>query len=74
MTTRKWFFILLLMVCLSQSGCELLSLPGQILSGMFGLAGQALGIASTPTYFINGKMVVGAKSLEDELKTYFPGG
>ena len=35
--------------------------------------GQALGIASTPTYFINGKMVVGVKSLQDELKNYFPG-
>ena len=35
--------------------------------------GQSLGIASTPTYFINNKMVVGTKSLEDELKTYFPG-
>ena len=35
--------------------------------------GQSLGIASTPTYFINGKMVVGTKSLQDELKTYFPG-
>jgi protein-disulfide isomerase len=34
--------------------------------------GQSLGIASTPTYFINNKMVVGAKSLQDELKTYFP--
>ena len=34
--------------------------------------GQSLGIISTPTYFINGKMVVGAKSLQDELKTYFP--
>jgi protein-disulfide isomerase len=34
--------------------------------------GQSLGISSTPTYFINNKMVVGAKSLEDELKTYFP--
>ena len=44
--TSKWLFILLLMVCLSQSGCELLSLPGQILSGMFGLAGQVLGVAS----------------------------
>jgi protein-disulfide isomerase len=36
--------------------------------------GQSLGISSTPTYFINGKMVVGSKSLQDELKTYFPGG
>ena len=35
--------------------------------------GQSLGIASTPTYFVNGKMVVGAKSLQDELKNYFPG-
>jgi len=35
--------------------------------------GQSLGISSTPTYFINGKMVVGTRSLQDELKTYFPG-
>ncbi len=35
--------------------------------------GQSLGISSTPTYFINNRMVVGTKSLEDELKTYFPG-
>ena len=35
--------------------------------------GQSLGISSTPTYFINNKMVVGTKSLEEELKTYFPG-
>lgn len=35
--------------------------------------GQSLGISSTPTYFINGKMVVGTKSLQDELKIYFPG-
>jgi len=34
--------------------------------------GQSLGISSTPTYFINNKMVVGTKSLEEELKTYFP--
>jgi len=34
--------------------------------------GQTFGVVSTPTYFINGKMVVGAKSLQDELKTYFP--
>jgi len=33
--------------------------------------GQSLGISSTPTYFVNGKMVVGVKSLTDELKTYF---
>ena len=35
--------------------------------------GQSLGVVSTPTYFINNKMVVGFKSLEDELKTDFPG-
>jgi protein-disulfide isomerase len=34
--------------------------------------GQSLGITSTPTYFINGKMVVGTKDLQDELKKYFP--
>lgn len=34
--------------------------------------GQSLGISSTPTYFVNGKMVVGVKSLQDELKNYFP--
>ncbi len=36
--------------------------------------GQSLGITSTPTYFINNKMVVGTKSLQDELKNYFPAG
>ncbi|MDE2221546.1 MAG: thioredoxin domain-containing protein [Candidatus Omnitrophica bacterium] len=36
--------------------------------------GQSLGIASTPTYFINNKMVVGTKSLQEEMKTYFPKG
>ena len=35
--------------------------------------GQSLGVISTPTYFINDKMVVGTKSLQDEIKTYFPG-
>ena len=29
--------------------------------------GKALGIRSTPTYFVNGKMIVGKKSLEDEI-------
>jgi len=29
--------------------------------------GKSLGIKSTPTYFINGKMVVGTKSLQEEL-------
>ena len=44
---KKGLFFLLLLVCLTQSGCELLSLPGEIIAGMFGLAGQALGLAST---------------------------
>jgi len=44
---KKWLYLLLLMVCISQSGCDLLALPGQILGGVFGLAGQALGVAST---------------------------
>jgi len=34
--------------------------------------GQTLGINETPTYFINNKMVVGTKSLTEELKNYFP--
>jgi len=34
--------------------------------------GRSLGVESTPTYFINNKMVVGAQSLTDELNTYFP--
>lgn len=36
--------------------------------------GQSMGIQSTPTYFVNNKMVVGGKSLTEELNTYFPGG
>ncbi len=35
--------------------------------------GQSLGVSSTPTYFINNKMVVGTKSLQEEIKAYFPG-
>ncbi|HLD88375.1 MAG TPA: DsbA family protein [Candidatus Omnitrophota bacterium] len=34
--------------------------------------GRSLGVRSTPTYFINHKMVVGGKSLTDELNQYFP--
>lgn len=34
--------------------------------------GRSLGVQSTPTYFINHKMVVGIKSLTDELNQYFP--
>jgi protein-disulfide isomerase len=36
--------------------------------------GQSLGVSSTPAYFINNKMVVGTKLLEEELKKYFPSG
>ena len=43
--TRKWLFLLLVMVCLTQSGCELLSIPGVILGGIFGLASSAIGTA-----------------------------
>ena len=34
--------------------------------------GQSMGVQSTPTYFINDKMVVGTKSLMEELVIYFP--
>ena len=30
--------------------------------------GIVLGIRSTPTYFVNGKMIVGKKSLEEEIR------
>ncbi|MBF0489210.1 MAG: thioredoxin domain-containing protein [Candidatus Omnitrophica bacterium] len=33
--------------------------------------GRSLSVQSTPTYFINKKMVVGGKSLVDELEAYF---
>jgi len=33
--------------------------------------GKSLGIKSTPTYFINGKMVVGTKSLQEELDKHW---
>ncbi len=36
--------------------------------------GTTLAVSSTPTYFINNKMVVGVKSLQEELNTYFPEG
>ena len=34
--------------------------------------GRSLGVQSTPTYFINNKMVVGSKSMSDEMDQYFP--
>jgi protein-disulfide isomerase len=33
--------------------------------------GESRGVESTPTYFVNGKMVVGTKSLNSELLSYF---
>jgi len=33
--------------------------------------GRSMGVQSTPTYFINKKMVVGGRSLEEELKNHF---
>ena len=36
-------------------------------------SGTQLGVQSTPTYFVNGKMVVGIKSLEEELKILLGG-
>ncbi|MFQ5681283.1 MAG: DsbA family protein [Candidatus Omnitrophota bacterium] len=35
--------------------------------------GKSLGIKSTPTYFINGTMIVGKKELERKLSGYFSG-
>jgi protein-disulfide isomerase len=32
--------------------------------------GKSLGVQSTPTYFVNGKMAVGLKSLGEEIKVY----
>lgn len=34
--------------------------------------GRSKGVQSTPTYFVNGKMAVGGKSLVEELDKYFP--
>ena len=44
---KKWFFLLLLTVCFTQSGCDLLALPGELLAGMFGLGSQAIGVAAS---------------------------
>ena len=35
--------------------------------------GKSLGVNSTPTYFVNGKMIVGPKPLEAELNDYLKG-
>lgn len=39
--------VFLLCLCISQSGCALLQLPFQIVSGLFNLAGQALQVADS---------------------------
>ncbi len=38
-------FICLIVFCLTQTGCQLLSLPGQIIGGTFGLLGKVLQVA-----------------------------
>ncbi|MDE1921489.1 MAG: hypothetical protein KGJ09_08835 [Candidatus Omnitrophica bacterium] len=45
--SRKRLVILLLVICLTQSGCALLNLPGEMLGGLLGLGSQALGVASS---------------------------
>ena len=37
--------VLLLLLCLTQSGCSLLLLPFQIIGGIFGFLGKALQVA-----------------------------
>jgi len=45
---RKYVFaVLLITLCLAQSGCSLLQLPGQIIGGAFDLAGKALQVADS---------------------------
>lgn len=38
-------FICLILFCLTQSGCALFALPGQIVGGVFGLLGKILQVA-----------------------------
>ena len=37
--------VLLLLLCLTQSGCSLLLIPFQLIGGLFGLLGKALAVA-----------------------------
>ena len=48
---NRWAKLLLLVIfCVGLSGCELFSLPGQLIGGIFGLLGQAVQVAgSMPT-------------------------
>ena len=52
MTVSKKTLLLgcLLLVCLTQTGCELLQIPFELLGSALGLAGQAaqIGIAAAP--------------------------
>ena len=36
------------------------------------IEGSKLGVASTPTFFMNGKMIAGSKEMTEELKKLFP--
>ena len=48
MTLPKQVLIIgcLLILCITQSGCALFALPGQLIGGIFNLAGQALQVAN----------------------------
>jgi hypothetical protein len=39
-------FLFLVLCCIGLSGCEIFSLPGQIIGGIFGLLGQVLQVAN----------------------------
>jgi uncharacterized membrane-anchored protein YitT (DUF2179 family) len=41
------FLLIIVFICFFQTGCELLTLPLQLLSGVAGLAGEALNLASS---------------------------
>lgn len=48
MSSIKRYFLIscLLILCVTQCGCALFALPGQIIGGLFGLGSQALNFAS----------------------------
>ena len=45
-SSKKLLIIGCLLLCTTQSGCALFALPGQIIGGIFNLAGQALQVAN----------------------------
>lgn len=48
MSTKKIVMIgCLLLLCVTQNGCALFQLPGQIIGGVFNLLGQALQVADS---------------------------